>query len=48
MIDKILDLAESMQKLFSVDHHENFEFKTLSGGKLSLEMPRDAPTIVIN
>jgi hypothetical protein len=37
-----------MQKLFSVNHHENIQFQILSGGKMSLAMPRDSPTIVVN
>lgn len=38
-MQEILELLEAMQSLFSVDHHENFNFKTLSGGKMNLELP---------
>lgn len=48
IVDKIIDLVESMQKLFSVNHHENMKFNILSGGKMNLTMPRDSPTIVVN
>ena len=48
MLPVIVKLLESMQKLWENHIHMTTTFNEVSGGKTSIVLPRDAPTVVVN
>jgi hypothetical protein len=48
MLPMIIKLLKAMQKAWEVHLHGTSTFNEISGGKTSIVLPRDAPTVVVN